>query len=304
MKIFGNIELVDLAVYTNRTLIVSDFHIGYEEALNKQGILMPRFQFKEVIERLGNIFRKLKGRKIDKIVILGDLKHEFGTISEQEWRHTLRLLDYLGQRCKEIILIKGNHDTILGPIAQKRNVKVQDYYVVEPIKNDKQMPIIMKTNSKNKSKIANITSKALKKLKVTKKAGKKIKNHNKILCLHGDKMPSKELLEGISTIIIGHEHPAVSIKDGPRAELFKCFLVGKWKGKNLIVVPAFNLVTEGTDILRNCYAISGTQKIPKEFSSVMKEKLLSPFLKSNLRNFKVIVVEDRLYWFGKIGDLS
>lgn len=284
MKIFDNMEFVDLAVYTNRTLMLSDFHIGYEEALNKQGILMPRFQFKEIIERLESIFRKLKGRKIEKVIILGDLKHEFGTISEQEWRHTLRLLDYLGQHCKEIILIKGNHDTILGPIAEKRNVKVRDYYVIEPIKNDKRMPIIIKTNSKNKSKIANITKKALKKLKATEKASKKIKNNNKILCLHGDKIPSKELLKGVSTIIIGHEHPAISIKDGPRAELFKCFLVGKWKRSNLIVVPSFNLVAEGTDI--------------------MKERLLSPFLKGDLRNFNVIVAADRLYDFGKVRDLS
>ena len=147
MKIFDNMEFVDLAVYTNRTLIVSDFHIGYEEALNKQGILMPRFQFKEVIERLESIFKKLKGKKIDRIVILGDLKHEFGTISEQEWRHTLRLLDYLGLHCREIVLIKGNHDTILGPIARKRNVKVRDYYLIGPIRNNKLLKnLIIKKN--------------------------------------------------------------------------------------------------------------------------------------------------------------
>ena len=312
MKIFENMEFVDLAVYTNRTLIVSDFHIGYEEALNKQGILMPRFQFKEVIERLEAIFKKLKGRRIEKIVILGDLKHEFGAISEQEWRHTLRLLDYLGQHlkisdkkfsvskksqsdfsghCEEIILIKGNHYTILGPIAEKRNVKVRDYYLIEPIKNDKRMPIAKKTNkqapttkennNKNRQKIINITGRALKNPIIKKNSQK---STGKILCLHGDKIPPKELLEGVSTIIIGHEHPAVSIKNGPRAELFKCFLAGKWKRKDLIVVPAFNLVTEGTDI--------------------MKEKVLSPFLKGKLRNFNVVVAADRLYDFGKVRDLS
>src|SRR3989338_4675922 len=253
MKVFDNIQIIDLGLYSKKTLVFTDFHIGYEEALNKQGILMPRFQFREIIERLENIFGKLKGREIEKIVIRGDLKHEFGTISEQEWRHTLRLLDYLGQHCSEVILIKGNHDTILGPIAQKRSVKVRDYYVIEPLKNDKRMPITEKANkqtqisrkadNKNSRKIANIANKALKKLRI---AGK----NNKILCLHGDKIPSKGMLEGVSTIIIGHEHPAVSIKDGPRAELFKCFLIGKWKSKNLVVVPAFNLVTEGTDVLK------------------------------------------------------
>ena len=103
----------------------------YEEALNKQGLLIPRFQFPEIITRLDSIFNKLKNYKIDKIVVNGDIKHEFGTISDQEWRHTLKLLDYFGQHCKEIILVKGNHDTILGPIAKKRNVQILNSYKTE-----------------------------------------------------------------------------------------------------------------------------------------------------------------------------
>ena len=244
MKIFKNIELIDLAIYTYETLIVTDFHIGYEEALNKQGLMVPRFQFQEIMSRLKIIFEMLKNKKIKKIIVNGDLKHEFGTISEQEWRHTLKLLDYFGQHCDEIILIKGNHDTILGPIARKRNVKVLGHYIVKPIN------------------------------------GSAIK---KILITHGDEIPNKELLKGVSTIIIGHEHPAVSVRDGHRAEIFKAYLVGKWKGKNIIAQPSFNLVTEGTDVL--------------------KERVLSPFLNRDLGNFKAIIVADRLYDFGKIKDL-
>ena len=280
MKIFNDIELIDLTVYVDNTLILTDFHIGYEEALNKQGVLLPRFQFKEIIKRLDKIFAKL--RKVEKIVILGDLKHEFGRISDQEWRHTLMLLDYLGKRCNEIILLKGNHDTILGPIAEKRNVKVLDYYKIETIKNKtiKKSPILNKINKKislNNKSLKNINKKS-----IIKNSFKIIKN-NKILCLHGDKIPNKDMLKDVSTIIMGHEHPAVSIKDGSRAETFKCFLLGKWKRKNLIVLPSFNLVTEGTDIL--------------------KEKLLSPLLKNNVRKMKAVVVADKLYDFSTIKNL-
>ncbi|MDP6600655.1 MAG: phosphoesterase, partial [Candidatus Woesearchaeota archaeon] len=167
----------------------------------------------------------------------GDLKHEFSTISDQEWRHTLKLLDFFEKHCNEIILIKGNHDTILGPIAKKRNIRVMDHFII-----------------------------------------------NNILIIHGDVIPSKTLLKGVKTIIIGHEHPAVSVREGPRAELFKAFLVGKWKKYNLVVQPSFNLVTEGTDVL--------------------KEEVLSPFLKGNLRNLNAIIVGDKLYNFGKIKDLN
>tara|TARA_Y100000294_G_C8559135_1_gene338388 strand:+ start:65 stop:778 length:714 start_codon:yes stop_codon:yes gene_type:complete len=237
MKIFDDIELIDLAVYVNKTLIVTDFHIGYEESLNKQGLMVPRFQFDEIMKRLEKIFSRLKGKKIDKIIVNGDLKHEFSTISDQEWRHTLKLLDFFEKHCNEIILIKGNHDTILGPIAKKRNIRVMDHFII-----------------------------------------------NNILIIHGDVIPSKTLLKGVKTIIIGHEHPAVSVREGPRAELFKAFLVGKWKKYNLVVQPSFNLVTEGTDVL--------------------KEEVLIPFLKGNLRNLNAIIVGDKLYNFGKIKDLN
>ena len=274
MKIFGNIGLIDLAIYTNKTLILTDFHIGYEEALNKQGLMVPRFQFPEIIKRLEAIFSKLKNKNIERIIVNGDLKHEFGTISEQEWRDALKLLDYFGQHCDEIILIKGNHDTILGPIAKKRNVRVLEHYLIspmikKPLKNEK---TVQKISINNKIQ-------SFKKIKINKNESK-----NKILVMHGDEIPKKELLEDVSTIIIGHEHPAVSVREGARTELFKAFLAGKWKKYNIIVQPSFNLVVEGTDVL--------------------KEEVLSPFLKGSLGDFSVIIASDKLYDFGKIKDLN
>lgn len=242
MRLNNELEIVDLALYLpkHKTLVIADVHIGFEEALNKQGILVPRFQFREVIERLtaiiATIAKNHKIIKFEKIIVNGDVKHEFGTISEQEWRDTLKLLDFLSSHCNKLILIKGNHDTILGPIANKRNIEIAD----------------------------NITI-------------------NGIFICHGNKLPQTPLPRP-QTYVIAHEHPAVSIHKFPRSELFKCWLKGKWKGRDLIVMPSFNLVTEGTDIL--------------------KESLLSPFLASvNLNNFECIVVEDKLYNFGKLRNL-
>ena len=126
MDLTKSIAISDLALVLKKEniLIIADSHIGYEEALNKQGILIPRLQFKETMKRLENI---IGTRTFSKIIINGDIKHEFGVISDQEWRHTLRLLDYLKKHCDEVILIKGNHDTILGPIARKRDVTVKEY---------------------------------------------------------------------------------------------------------------------------------------------------------------------------------
>ena len=235
MNILPYIKIVDLSLYFDSTLVIADLHIGYEEALNKQGILVPRLQFEDLIKRMESIFYLLKKRIIKRIIVNGDLKHEFGTISEQEWRNTLKFLDFLSKHCNEIILIKGNHDTILGPIAKKRNVKVVDYVAA-----------------------------------------------GKVLVIHGNKVMG--ILKNYDTIIIGHEHPAVSIKEGPRIEQYKCFLKGRYKGKNLIVQPSFNGIIEGTDMLRG--------------------KILSPFLHQNLDNFEVYIIEDKIYNFGKLRNLK
>ncbi|HII15072.1 MAG TPA: metallophosphoesterase [Nanoarchaeota archaeon] len=222
-EIFKGIFAIDLALYFDKTLVISDVHMGYEEAVNKQGVLVPRMQYRDTIARLEKLFRMLETEKleVEKIIINGDLKHEFGTISETEWRNTLGVLDFLLEKCGNIILVRGNHDTILGPIANKRDIAVKDYELV-----------------------------------------------NDILVCHGDKIPKKEALAKAKTIMIGHEHPAVSLREGSRAEKFKCFLKGKWNGKGIIVMPSFNMAVEGSDVL--------------------KEELLSPFL-SDISGFEVLV---------------
>jgi len=220
-----------------KILVLTDLHLGYEEALLKQGTFLPRFNFEDSVKKLIKIFETTG--KLDKIIILGDLKHEFGVISQQEWNEVIKMLSFFSENCKEIILLKGNHDNILGPIARWKNLTVQDSFFLEK---------------------------------------------EKILFLHGDKIPVNKEFKKAETIVIGHEHPAVTLTEGVKREKFKCFLKGKYGKKTLIVLPSFNITTEGTNLL--------------------KEKLLSPFLKQNLDNFEVWVVADKTYFFGKLKELK
>ncbi len=254
MQILKNIMAEDLFLYLkeHKTLVFADVHIGYEEYLHSQGFLIIKQNFKDLIKRLEKIINN-KQFDIEQIVINGDVKHEFGHISDEEWKNTLKLIDYLSKYLStngkkgKLTLIKGNHDKILGPIANKRNLEVVDELIL-----------------------------------------------GDILITHGDKISktitAKKLAKNIKTIIIGHEHPAVSLTSGVRTEKFKCFLVGKYglnklKKLNLIVLPSLNLITEGTDIL--------------------KERLLSPYLKNtkNIFDFNVFIVEDKLYDFGNVKKL-
>ena len=235
MNILDNIEIIDLGLYlkNHQTLIISDTQIGYEESLNKQGFLLPRFQFNDLINRFSKIINKCNPKKI---IIDGDIKHEFGTISKTEWRYTIKLIDFLAKKA-ELILVKGNHDTILGPIASKKNIEIVDYYCVDDI----------------------------------------------YLC-HGHNIPDDEFFKKSKTIIIGHAHPAIGLKDSGRIEKYKCFLKGNFNDKTLIVMPSFNLLTEGSDVL--C------------------EKLLSPFLEQVLKKFEVFVVGEVVRYFGHLKDIT
>ena len=84
MKILDNVYVYDLGLYLKKekVLILSDLQLGYEEHLNKQGILVPRFQLEDIKKTLEKLLKKLKPNKV---IINGDLKHEFGKISDYEW---------------------------------------------------------------------------------------------------------------------------------------------------------------------------------------------------------------------------
>jgi len=237
MEILKDIEIVDISLYLKqfKTLILTDFHMGFEETLNKQGILVPRFQLDKTLKRLEKIFLRIEP---ETIIINGDLKHEFSTISETEWLNTLKLVDFLLKHCKNLILNRGNHDTILEPIIKKRNLKINDYTRI-----------------------------------------------GDIYITHGDKISNDNDFKESKIIIIGNEHPAITLKEEGRRETYKCFLKGQFQNKVLIAQPSFNLVTEGTDILR--------------------ENKLSPFLHQDLSNFEVFIVgKEKVYNFGKIKELN
>jgi len=234
-KLHNNIYAVEMGIFVKpNTLIISDLHLGYEEMLAGKGTLVPRFQLIDIINRIESMLKKIPTKRI---VINGDLKHEFGSILRTEWRDILKFVDYCSQHAKEVIIIKGNHDVALEPITKKRNIKI--------VKN------------------------------------LKIKD---IFIAHGDVIDEEALTKSIKTIIIGHEHPAIGLKDKHRYEKYKCFLKGTWKNKTLIVQPSMNPLTEGTDILR--------------------EPLLSPYLK-NIGNFEVFAVaKTGVLPFGKVKQIT
>ena len=231
MQICKDWEIIDLALWNPKeaVLVISDLHIGYEEYLQQKGMFLPKLQVEQIMKRLNQILEKSQPNKL---IINGDLKHEFGRVLRQEWKEVSNLIEFILKKVPELILIKGNHDMILGPIAEKKGVKVVKEHLV-----------------------------------------------GDTILIHGH-----QLIETTAKrIIIGHEHPAISLKEKSKIEKYKCFLKGKWKNKELLVMPSFNPLWEGTDIIR--------------------EQLLSPFLE-NISNFEVFVVgKEAVFDFGKVREL-
>jgi len=108
-------------------LAVGDLHLGYEEMLKSQGVIIPFNQVQIVKKELVNIFKNIKenGEELKKIILLGDIKHHF-SFQKGEKFEVRKVMDFLKKYLDEenIILIRGNHEKFE---LDKR--KHHDYYI-------------------------------------------------------------------------------------------------------------------------------------------------------------------------------
>lgn len=125
IEFIGKCALVKVG--KKKILTFGDLHFGYEEVLALSGVFVSMGIFEDTIAHLDLVFEKIG--KVDEIVVLGDIKHDFGSILHQEWENVLKFFDYLKDKCKKIIVIKGNHDKLIEPIVRKKDVVLRDYYI-------------------------------------------------------------------------------------------------------------------------------------------------------------------------------
>ncbi len=187
----------DYALYLEdeKALVISDLHLGYEGALRRQGVSLPRFQKKHMIERLDHLLDRYAP---DKLVVAGDFKHEFSRNLREEWSEVLDVLDFLEGKV-EPILVRGNHDNFLMTITHRKGLALH-----EPAYD----------------------------------LGRFVVTHGHLE------------VEAPSGLIMGHEHPALRLRDTIGATLnLPCFTVRE----DLIILPAFSPLAHGSDVLRGPY---------------------------------------------------
>lgn len=246
-----NVKFLHDCLLVKDILVIGDLHIGYDDQFHGRAVF-PGSQLENIKEKLKEVFEYLETKKLKvrKVVLLGDVKHDFSKITDIEWRETINFFDFLNENIvdkNKIIVIKGNHDTILEPIVRKRNILLKDYY--------------------------------------------KIEINGKVFCfLHGDKL-FKQCLDS-DFLVFGHLHPAITLSDKYKNEKYKCFLKGKWKGKQVFILPSFTSVSLGYD-LNNL-----NEKDYKDKFFVIPN--------NNLKSFEIIIYNNedkKKYNFGKLKKL-
>ncbi len=71
-----------------------------------------------------------------------------------------------------------------------------------------------------------------------------------IAFIHGHREFVEIYDKSINLIVMGHLHPTITLSDkaGIKREKYKCFLVGRYKKKNFVIVPSFLSITEGISL--------------------------------------------------------
>ncbi len=225
------------AIINDDTMVISDLHLGYEGVMATSGLFMPRVSLQDITDKIENVLKR--ENNVSKLIINGDLKHEFAELHRFEWKDVDDFVRYAKERFSELIVVRGNHDNYLKVLLKKYGIEMYESHY----------------------------------------------ETDEFLITHGDRM----IINAFSKryLIIGHEHPAMVIKDSVNVKVkVPCFLYGRVEGVNLLVLPAFSPIFPGTDML-----------------SVPPSALLSPILrKTGIDDLKIYAcVEDEILEFPKVG---
>ena len=113
-----------LLLENEKILAIADLHLGYEASLQIEHVAIPRFQLETMMSRLEDLIDRYEP---EKLLINGDLKHEFSRNIGQEWDEVRQVVDFLKDRV-ELIVIRGNHDNYLKTILSKMEIEMHDSY--------------------------------------------------------------------------------------------------------------------------------------------------------------------------------
>lgn len=106
-----------------RVLVIGDLHLGYEKALEDEGMYLPRMNTESIRESLNRLIEKYEPKEI---VLLGDIKHDFKR-AKYEGKEEVRAVVRLIADAAKVVIVKGNHDNYVQNIVADMGIPVVDY---------------------------------------------------------------------------------------------------------------------------------------------------------------------------------
>lgn len=97
---------------SERALVVSDLHIGWERLLSQRGVHVPS-QTPKIKNMLLNLIEETEPTHM---ILLGDIKDAITKVSMEEWKDIPEFFEKIQEKVKQIDVILGNHDGNLEPL--------------------------------------------------------------------------------------------------------------------------------------------------------------------------------------------
>ena len=96
-------------------LVAGDLHVGIEDELDRRGIRVPD----QTDRTLGRLAKLIDERRPDRLVLLGDVKHQVPYTEKWEGRKVFRLLEALSALLP-VTVVSGNHDGGIDGMAPEK----------------------------------------------------------------------------------------------------------------------------------------------------------------------------------------
>lgn len=105
------------------TVVLGDLHLGYERALEMEGMYIPRTNTESIRDSLNEILCRYDP---ERVVLLGDVKHDFKRAGFEERREVEKIVTLLSEAA-ETVVIRGNHDNYIQNIVNGLGILAMDY---------------------------------------------------------------------------------------------------------------------------------------------------------------------------------
>ena len=93
-----------------KALAISDLHLGFEGGMAKAGVAIPKANLKSITAAFESA---LRGRKVERVMIVGDVKNDFSSVNAEELRELREIVGMLSARGVSLEMVRGNHDNFI-----------------------------------------------------------------------------------------------------------------------------------------------------------------------------------------------